>query len=76
MCCVADCNPKGTKPKDMLVCYECLSREDTMIKRTDIAAITFVRYYEPMWGTRRLGPGRYALDMGRNTIIVDLWWLR
>lgn len=28
-------------------------------------------YHEPMWGWRNMGPGRYALDMGRISILFE-----
>jgi hypothetical protein len=38
-----------------------------------------VRDYGPndkLWGKRRLGPARYALDFGRIGLIFEFWFAR
>lgn len=34
------------------------------------------RYTEPLWGRRYLGPGRWSLDLGRTSFILELWFIR
>jgi hypothetical protein len=46
---------------------------------TDADLLTFtVRSYKEggMWGKRKLGPNRYALDFGHVSLIFEFWWIR
>lgn len=42
----------------------------------DVFTFSIRRYSESHWGTRILGPSRYALDLGRTALILELWWAR
>jgi hypothetical protein len=53
-----------------------MMRMTTMTERTDLFTLTFVRYHEPLWGWRNLGPGRRALDLGHLSLIFEAWFLR
>lgn len=47
-----------------------------MAKRADLFTLTIVRYLEPAWGWRYLGPARRAIDLGKLSIILEAWFLR
>lgn len=34
------------------------------------------RYAEPLWGRRSLGTGRWSLDLGKTSFILELWFIR
>lgn len=49
------------------------------IQRRDNPVITLsIRRYDdgPLWGKRYLGLGRWALDAGVISFIVECWWIR
>lgn len=44
--------------------------------RHDLLTFTLCKYTEANWGYRRLGPGRFALDCGKISFILELWFRR
>jgi hypothetical protein len=51
-------------------------RKDILAFRTKPLWILFVVYDDgPTYGKRKLGPGRWAFDFGRHSLIIEWWWL-
>ena len=47
-----------------------------MIETTDLITITLRKYKESSWGWRWMGTARRALDFGKYSIIIELWYCR
>jgi len=46
------------------------------MRSRDLLSLTIRQYNECMFGWRKLGPCRYAIDVGYISLIVEFWWLR
>lgn len=42
----------------------------------DLLTFTLRTYDEAIWGFRKMGPWRFALDLYKVSFIVELWFLR
>ena len=48
-----------------------------MPERKDLITLTFAKYHEPAsMFIRKMGMGRFAIEIGKFSLIVELWFLR
>lgn len=43
-------------------------------ERTDLLTVTLVKYSSANWGWHWLGKGRRAIDLGRLSVIIEVWF--